>query len=65
SGVVLQHVQPALFTTVALEVFELRRKLVREASGGPDLAVWVWVGAAHCCALVFKDLHVAVLGFGS
>jgi hypothetical protein len=30
---------------------------VRQKITGPDLTVRVWIGAAHCCALVFKHLN--------
>lgn len=48
---------------IGFHVCYFERGLFGDAGGGPDLAVWVGVGAAHCGALVFEDLHVGVLVF--
>ena len=52
---------PALLAAVFPHVVEFEAGFFGEGGGGPDLAVGVRVGAAHCLAFVFEDLHVAVL----
>ena len=60
--IVFQHVSSSILGTVLGQVVELQRRLLGKTGRGPDLAVGVRVGTAHGGALVFKDLHVAVLG---
>jgi len=63
--VVLQHVLAAVLDAVLLQVVRLERGLLGQARHGPDLAVRVRVRTAHGRALVFENLHVAVLGVWS
>lgn len=63
--VVFQHVVASMFTIVAFQLFDFHCRFFREARGGPDLAVGMWVRAAHGGTFVFEDLHVAVLDLGT
>jgi len=59
--VVLQQVAVVVIPSVLLHALQFNAGLLWQASGRPDLAVWMRVRATHGCALVLEDLHVAVL----
>ena len=60
-SVLLQHVLAIVLPSVPRQVIELDAWLLGHAGQGPDLAVWVWIRAAHGSSFVLKDLHVAKL----
>lgn len=60
-GIVFQEVAVVVFSSVLLHALKLNAGLLWQACGGPNLTVWMRVGAAHGRAFVFENLHVAVL----
>ena len=63
-GIVYQHMGTAVLFSVLAQVCELDSRFLGHSGRCPDLAVRMRVAAAHCGALVLKDLHPPELLIG-
>lgn len=64
SSIILQHVLPAMLASVLLQLLQFHRRLLRQRTRGPDLAVGMRIRAPHGRTLVLEYLHISILLLG-